>query len=167
MNLVILTVTGFFAIYYAVQRKNTWMSATLDDWNTLSDSTRDRVQQTVIIILIQFNCCGFEAGDGSAYTGESRSIAGDAFKNQCQDPSNTLLGCSVAGGDGYSYFIGIITAATVIGIITCVLSILAANAARKRRAVVEFATKKTNKGSAERNALLIQSDNFFLLKPQT
>ena len=52
MNLVILTVTGFFAIYYAVQRKNTWMSATLDDWNTLSDSTRDRVQQTVIIILI-------------------------------------------------------------------------------------------------------------------
>jgi uncharacterized membrane protein YqiK len=50
---------------------------------------------------------------------------------------NQLDGCYQAGNGIYSYFVRVIAVAIVVGIITCIISIVAASAARRRRALVE------------------------------
>ncbi|KAJ3368324.1 ER degradation-enhancing alpha-mannosidase-like protein 1 [Kappamyces sp. JEL0680] len=129
VNTVLLAGGGFYTIYKAVQRKNAWASLTLNGWNDLEDQTKDFVQQA-------FHCCGYATGDDSAFEDESTNFWNATVppKNVCVS-GNKIIGCYAAGNGIYSYFVNIVVVATVIGLITCIVSGLAANAARKRRAL--------------------------------
>ena len=73
-----------------------------------------------------------------AYKGNSTNFwhASSTPVNLCAYP-NSLNGCLDAGNSIYTHFVNVIAIATVIGLITCIVSALAANAARRRRALVE------------------------------
>jgi hypothetical protein len=47
------------------------------------------------------------------------------------------MGCYAAGNNIYTYFVNVVIVAAVVGLLTCIISALASNAARKRRALVE------------------------------
>jgi hypothetical protein len=131
VNLLVLAAGGIASLVQTIQRKNAWSRMTLQDWKDLSDREKDFTQQA-------FRCCGFTKGDEYQYTGKSFN-----FWNQPNDPvnlcviGNKLNGCYGAGNQIYAYFVRVIAVAIVVGIITCIISIVAASAARRRRALVE------------------------------
>jgi hypothetical protein len=47
LNTVLLVLVGFYAIFKAVERKNAWAGMSLNNWNSLDNTTKDFVQQAV------------------------------------------------------------------------------------------------------------------------
>jgi uncharacterized membrane protein YqiK len=65
-----------------------------------------------------------------------------------------LEGCHQSGNMIYSYFVQVIAVAIVVGIVTCVISIVAASAARRRRALVENGFLRTKSYKTDFQPLL-------------
>ena len=108
------------------------------------DPAKDFTQQAVYWILIQFQCCGFEKADQYQYTGKSSNFwgANKTPENHCTI-GNQFDGCYSAGDVVYSNFVRMIGR---IGVLVCLVSILAASTARKRRLLIILARVQEKDG---------------------
>jgi hypothetical protein len=54
LSTILLAFAGFYALFKAVERKNSWAAMTVNNWNSLGDTTKDFVQQAVLLSRLEY-----------------------------------------------------------------------------------------------------------------